>query len=105
MTLQSEIKQWSERNFPNRDPLDAFLGVVEEVGELSHTLLKYRQGIRGSKLSYQEALIDAVGDITIYLIDFCIRYELDYNMCVQKTWERVKMRDWLSNPSTGGASG
>jgi hypothetical protein len=63
--------------FPERkgDTLieDLRLGVIEEVGELSHAILKNRQGIRGMKEgpAFIAARDDAIGDILVYYIQLC----------------------------------
>ncbi len=70
--IQREHALWIKKNFPSR-PDKSFhplLGVVEEVGELSHAVLKRDQGIRLNE-NHGENIKDAVGDIVIYLLDFC----------------------------------
>jgi hypothetical protein len=74
--LQSAVGEWSRRNFPGSTPADPFYGLVEEVGEFSHSILKARQGIRGTKEEHVAAEKDAIGDITIYLADWCERNSL-----------------------------
>ena len=68
--LAVEIKTWADRNFDHHDPA---LGVIEEIGELAHAVLKRNQKIRQSKPAeeMQTDIIDAVGDITIYLLHWC----------------------------------
>lgn len=69
--LQKEVGEWSQRNFGDqvskafRTPLYSIaplLGIGEEIGEL---------------VSSQEEVdvVDAVGDIGVYLLDFCSRDE------------------------------
>jgi NTP pyrophosphatase (non-canonical NTP hydrolase) len=67
---QKEQKEWSEYNFPNRNPRDPMEGLIEELGELSHSRLKARQGIRGTPEEHSEAEQDAIADMMIYLLDF-----------------------------------
>lgn len=47
---------------------------------------------------------DAVGDIDIYLTDFCRRNGLSRAQVLAETWARVSKRDWVANPATGGAT-
>jgi|WetSurMetagenome_2_1015567.scaffolds.fasta_scaffold10221_5 NTP pyrophosphatase (non-canonical NTP hydrolase) len=102
--LQQEHLTWSLENFPdNRDPIHPVLGVVEEVGELSHALLKQAQGIRGSHAEHEAAAQDAIGDIVIYLCDVCSRRGWDFDEIVYRTWAQVKQRDWQKNKVTGEA--
>ena len=69
--LQPEQKQWAEYNFDGVRAHHAPLGMIEEVGELARALLKAEQGIRGAEDQHRARMIDAVGDITIFLADYC----------------------------------
>jgi NTP pyrophosphatase (non-canonical NTP hydrolase) len=92
--LQTDHKTWTDRNFPNADPVDAVLGVAEEVGELCHAILKQRQGIRGTSEEHEAKAKDAVGDIVIYLLDVCTRRGWSFGEIVAETWAEVRKRDW-----------
>ena len=99
--LQNEVQLWSYANFgihPNWHPL---LGVVEEVGELSHAVLKQEQGIRGTYEEHQLEIRDSVGDLVIFLADFCASREISLEECVEETWAKVKKRDWQKVPKDG----
>jgi NTP pyrophosphatase (non-canonical NTP hydrolase) len=100
--LQDEVGEWSCRNFPNNEPIDPLLGLVEEVGELAHAVLKARQGIRGTPQEHYDAMVDAVGDIVVYLADFCERNAIDLGLAVETTWMKVRQRDWKADPAKGG---
>lgn len=98
--LQMAHKIWLANNFPNNEPVDALLGLAEEVGELAHAFLKRKQGIRTKDF---DALIkDAVGDILIFLVSFCNTNNI--NLCeeVHKVWEVVSNRNWIEDPIKGG---
>lgn len=41
--LQADHKEWSTRNFPNAEPLDSILGVVEETGELASAMVDFAE--------------------------------------------------------------
>jgi len=99
--LQKEVGEWSRQNFPNNKSYHPLLGVVEEVGELSHAHLKSEQGIRGTKVEHITAKIDAIGDIIIYLCDYCERNGLVLDACIGATWEEVKKRNWKKNNKDG----
>jgi len=105
--LQSEIAKWENYNFPNTTAIEQFMGVVEEVGELSHFLLKDSQGIReavdkyGEKLDVKAHVVDAVGDISIFLINFCSHYDINYADALIRTWELVSKRDFRKFPKNG----
>lgn len=70
-TLVTERNEWVAHNFPNPhvpNPGESILGVIEEVGELSHAYLKSAQNIRGDRTQHEADAKDAVADITIYLL-------------------------------------
>ena len=100
--FQQEQKEWGDRNFPvngnhNYRPL---LGAMEELGELAHAHLKAEQGIRTNE-NHLESKIDAIGDIIIYLSDYCNKEGLSLNDCIINTWNKVKQRDWNKNKING----
>jgi len=99
--LQAEVTAWSQRNFPNNKPYHPLLGAMEELGELTHAHLKLEQGIRGSESELKAAKIDAIGDIIIYLADYCGRNGINLQAAVESTWFLVSKRDWQKNPTTG----
>lgn len=99
--MQEEQRPWVKHNFGGGPSYHPLLGIVEEVGELSHGFLKSEQGIRGDKKKHHEEMVDAVGDIVIYLADFCSRVDIDLQDTVRKTWDSVKERDWKKNPENG----
>ncbi len=99
--LQDQHKKWIEHNFPNATSDMQFKGLVEEVGELAHALLKREQNIRGSQENYNEKIKDAIGDIVIFLSGFCIQEGLDLHKCVFDTWKEVQKRDWIEYPLHG----
>lgn len=101
--MQAEHKVWQEHNFPDQTAMDAFMGMVEETGELSHALLKHRQGIRDVDGESVMALVaDAIADHFIFSLGFCNLYGLDLQTTIETTWERVSKRDWIADPSRGG---
>lgn len=100
--LQKEVGTWSLNNFGEQDKTNAFLGIVEEVGELSHALLKNRQGIRGMNAqASKEAIGDALADIFIYMLDFCEKNGYNLEDLIEETWESVKKRNWRENNVNG----
>lgn len=100
--LCAEHSAWVEHNFGlGRTWEDPFMGLVEEVGELSRALLKQRQGIRGTREEHEAAAKDAVGDIVTYLADLCARRGWDLPEIVRDTWEAVRQRDWKAHPEDG----
>lgn len=103
--LQEAVGKWAEYNFPQAKPHHSFLGVVEEVGELSHAHLKMEQGIRGTILELRAEADDAIGDIMIYLAHYCYMNGYSLQACVDKAWAQVEKRDWRRFPKDGGVPG
>lgn len=99
--LQLEVGEWARRNFGGNPAIYPLLGAVEEMGELSHAVLKGLQGIRGTKEEHDAKAKDAVGDIIIYLADFCERSGYSLNDCIENAWDEVKERDWRKNRDNG----
>jgi NTP pyrophosphatase (non-canonical NTP hydrolase) len=97
--LQDEVKDWTAHNFPNAEPWQPLAGAMEELGELAHAHLKEFQGIR--KTNFKDAKEDAVGDIIIFLADYCNRNGLDLQHCVSVAWETASTRDWIKYPLDG----
>ena len=62
---------WSIKNFDTRRAAD--FGIIEEIGEATHCVLKRIQGIRGfiNEEYFLTQLGDALADIIIYLCDWC----------------------------------
>lgn len=102
--LQREVDEWSKKNFGENPPLWKFLGVVEEVGELAHAELKMLQGIRTDE-DHEAKGKDAVGDILVYLVDYCSRRGWSMQDIIEQVWGRVKQRDWKKDPVKGGDKG
>jgi len=98
--LQSEHKEWVKANFDDPKPWMFIMGVMEELGELSHAHLKSELQIR-TDTDHKEKAFDAVGDIVIFLSGYCSSVGIDFEEAVQLTWDKVKKRDWKKNPVTG----
>jgi NTP pyrophosphatase (non-canonical NTP hydrolase) len=76
------------------------LGIMEEIGELSHHYLKRAQGIRMSE-DHEEGIKDAVADIVIFLMDFCSANDIDLQSAIEDVWAVVKKRDWKTDSKHG----
>jgi NTP pyrophosphatase (non-canonical NTP hydrolase) len=94
--IQSLANEWHERNFDGHvgTGYQCLLGVTEEVGELCHAQLKGEQGIRHTPEEIKKMKMDAVGDIVIFLSNYCTAQKLSLNECVELAWNEVKDRDW-----------
>lgn len=66
-----------------------------------HAHLKGEQGIRLSELEVLDKKVDSIGDIVIYLADYCEKNQISLNYAVKITWDKVKQRDWQKNKTTG----
>jgi NTP pyrophosphatase (non-canonical NTP hydrolase) len=99
--LQAEIAPWEKHNFGDRPAWHPLLGVLEELGELSHAFLKRAQGIRGTPEKHAADIRDACADLIIFLCDFATTEGIDLDNAVTETWARVKQRDWKKNPQNG----
>lgn len=75
--IQKEVKEWTDYNFPNQKPYQPLLGMLEELGELSHALLKGEQMIRGSRAENLEKEKDAIGDFVVFSLNYCNCMEWD----------------------------
>ena len=100
--LQDRIGIWRRKNFPNADVQSQFLGVVEEVGELSHAMLKYQQGIRGYDYDkFADEAQDAIADIQIYLANFCDMLGWDMAKITEAVFDGVvSQREWEEKQQT-----
>jgi NTP pyrophosphatase (non-canonical NTP hydrolase) len=99
--LQKENNTWALHNFPERKPHMPLLGALEELGELSHSHLKAEQGIRGTQAEHKAKAADAIGDVIIYLADYCNQNGIDMQEAMDETWKHVSARDWIKYPLTG----
>jgi NTP pyrophosphatase (non-canonical NTP hydrolase) len=93
-TFQREVGEWTEKNFCPHPPHHPLLGIIEEVGELAHAHLKDEQGIRGTPEEHREEAVDAIGDIVIFLADYCCVNDFDLEACIDETWQKVRERRW-----------
>jgi len=100
--FQNNLKSWLNYNFPDSTSDAQLKGVMEELGELCHADLKTEQNIRGYTEEKGKAEIeDAVGDIFIYLINYCNRKQISFCDCVNTAYCEIMKRDWQNNPENG----
>lgn len=123
-TIQQEVAAWAQRNFgKKRTASNRLVGVTEEFGELviplleelvpvlhvarqigilSHHHLKEDSGIRGTPELHQAKARDAIGDIILFLIDYCELRGWSLWDIIQETWKEVQQRNWIDDPLSGG---
>lgn len=99
--IQQKNLAWTRHNFPNAKPHQPLLGMVEEVGELSHAHLKMEQGIRGDREEHIAASRDAIGDILIFMLHYCNLRGWSLEDILIETAAHVHKRDWIKYPKTG----
>lgn len=99
--VQAAVRPWQERNFPDRQPWEPLLGVVEEVGEAAHSFLKRHQRIRLNE-DHAAKLRDALGDALVYLCDFANGEGVDLEEVLAEVWAEVGSRDWVAHRETYG---
>lgn len=68
-TLQEEVGEWSIENFGDQPDVNPYIGTGEEAGELADRI--------NLNENPNEEEIDAIGDVLVYLADFCARRGLD----------------------------
>lgn len=101
--LQEDVKKWLAHNFPEATADEQFKGVVEELGELARADLKTEQGIRGFTPEIGKLKsMDAIGDIVIYLINYCNVKGYSFLDCIAMAWSDVSKRDWIAHPEGPG---
>jgi NTP pyrophosphatase (non-canonical NTP hydrolase) len=120
--LQKECAEWAARMFPNRSADGRLHGMTEELGELAieqleqlvpflhitrqlgliaHHHAKEKAGIRGSSDFHIAKAKDAIGDITLFMLDYCTLRGWSLETIIKETWEEVKQRDWIEDPYMG----
>ena len=79
------------------------LGMMEELGEIAHVHLKREQGIRigRDKEQCEYRIKDGVGDLLIYLINYCDSQGFTMKEAFDLAWMEVRDRDWKENPING----
>lgn len=81
--LIKKIENWFvDRDLHTLDGSGQLLKLDEEVGELFEGFEEDDTGL----------MIDAVGDITVVLIGFCLQVGLDFETCVEVAYEEIKNR-------------
>lgn len=91
--FQYDLNEWLSHTFPDSTTDDQLIGIGEEFGELCHAHLKLKQKIRMEE-NHEENIKDAIGDITIFLINYCNKKKINFVDCVELAWVEIKNRDW-----------
>lgn len=115
--LQKSVADWARRNFgwtwndesrekglDQRECVETWeplMGAVDELGDLAHSHLKQHQGIRRTDDEHTMKAMDAVGDVVIYLMDYCARRGWKFGNVVVEVAQNVLQRDRKKWPGTG----
>lgn len=105
--LQNKLKKWQEANFDAdcTGPEWMALGACEELGEVSHIIVKAKQRIREHQAGLDDntinELADGVSDTVIYLMQLCSHLGIDFGKALFFTAETVMKRNWRDNKTDG----
>jgi NTP pyrophosphatase (non-canonical NTP hydrolase) len=82
--VEMKIIQWSEARkiIPNSNPESQLLKAVSEMGELADATIK----------KDQEAVVDAVGDVMVCLINYCALQDINLVDCMEVAYDQIKNR-------------
>lgn len=77
-----EVGAWAKQQPWHPDRHMPELGIIEEVGEAYHCILKQFQGIRGydDPVKFKLEFTDAIGDILVYLCHWCFLRDAYFTM-------------------------
>ena len=82
--IEMKIIQWSESRkiIPNSNPESQLLKAVSDMGELADATIK----------KDKEAVIDAVGDVMVCLINYCALQDIHLVDCMEVAYDQIKNR-------------
>ena len=89
--IEIKIIQWSEARkiIPNSNPESQLLKAVSEMGELADATIKHDK----------EAVIDAVGDVMVCLINYCVLQDINLVNCMEVAYDQIKNRKGVLLPN------
>ena len=89
--IEMKIIQWSESRkiIPNSNPESQLLKAVSEMGELADATIK----------KDKEAVIDAVGDVMVCLINYCALQDIHLVDCMEVAYDQIKNRRGILLPN------
>ena len=82
--VEIKIIQWAEARkiIPNSNPESQLLKAVSEMGELADATIK----------KDREAIIDAVGDVMVCLVNYCALQDINLVSCMEIAYDTIKNR-------------
>ena len=83
-SIESDIIRWAEARkiIPNSTPETQLLKAVSEMGELADATIK----------NDKEAVIDAVGDVMVCLVNYCVLQDINLVQCMEVAYDQIKNR-------------
>jgi NTP pyrophosphatase (non-canonical NTP hydrolase) len=99
--FQVQVCKWAKKNFPGEEIHHLVYGMMEELGELVHAHLKAEVGIRGTKKEHLAEAKDAVGDLLVFMAEYCFLMGISMHDALWDTWGEVQKRDWQKYPHDG----
>ena len=89
--IEIRIIQWAEARkiIPNSNPESQLLKAVSEMGELADATIKHDK----------EAVIDAVGDVMVCLINYCVLQDINLVNCMEVAYDQIKNRKGILLPN------
>jgi len=95
--LQAEQVEWSLRNFGAQPPHRPMLGIIEELCELEEAQLNDVSGFDNDEDAYKAAVLDAIGDVAIYMLDYCGKR----GWSMEELWDARACPAWLYDFTLG----
>ena len=82
--IEMKIIQWAEARkiIPNSTPDVQLLKAMSEMGELADATIK----------NDKEAIVDAVGDVMVCLINYCALQDINLVNCMEVAYDQIKNR-------------
>lgn len=99
---QKELWEWQKKNFGKDKTtiLQCTMGMAEEVGEITHHVLKGYQGIRGGTEGINKAEVaDGVADTVIYGLQVLSCLGIDAEEEISAVISKILQRNWKEDPS------
>lgn len=85
-------------------PTNWLLTACDHLGAIARARLKIKQVIRGAAEVHEENERRAVGSLLRAICNYAGSRGFYFDDIVEKTWNKVKQRDWTKNRETGEAT-
>jgi phosphoribosyl-ATP pyrophosphohydrolase len=88
--VEMKILQWAEARkiIPNAKPHTQLLKMISEAGELCDAEIK----------ADKEAIVDAVGDIMVCLVNYCALKDINITDCMYIAYSQIQHRKGTTTP-------